>query len=119
LGLFSEIDGFYELVAARLLPELRKLDAESAGIRHWLVIADADGVVITELDEDVESSAVLTSHAERGANAAYAAYTPGPPAEHVLAYVLMAGVVNSDLRKSDIIRDGGSVSLGPWQDIVS
>ncbi len=118
-GRFPEIHSFYGLVADHLLSEVRKLDAESAGIRHWLVIEDAGGVVITEVDEDVEPSSVLRSHAEQGANAAYATYTPGPPSEHVLAYVVMAGAVNSDLRKSEIMRDGESLSLGPWQDTVS
>jgi hypothetical protein len=61
-GLFSEIHRFYELVADQVLPEPRKFDAESAGIRHWLVIEDADGIVITEVNEDVESSPVLSSH---------------------------------------------------------
>ncbi len=107
------IDDFYELVAGEVLRELAKLDAEAAGIRHWLVIEDADRAAISEIDEDVEPG--LGSLAEQGANAAYVTYTPGPPSEHVLAYVVMAGRVNSDVRRSYLLRGGGSLSLGQWE----
>ncbi len=75
------------------------------------------------MDEEIEPSQLLRSHAEQGASAAYVTYTPGPAGEHVLARVLMAGVVNSDVRRSNITRDGDSLSLGlslgPWEDTVS
>lgn len=110
-----EIDTFFELVARAVEPELVKLDAESAGIRHWLVVEDSVGIAITEADEDVDSSRALQSFAAKGANAAYVTYTPGPPSEHILAYAVMAGPTNSDVRRSFISRTVISLELGPWE----
>jgi hypothetical protein len=111
----SDIDSFFALVAERVLPELLKLDADSAGIRHWFVIEDAIGVEVADGDEDTDSSKALMSFAEKDANAAYVTYSPGPPHEHVLAYAVMAGPTNSDVRRSAIIRSGESLTLGPWE----
>lgn len=113
------LEPFFALIRERIVPELLKLDAESAGIRHWYVVEDSAGVDVTDAEEGTDSSKALRSLAEAGANAAYVTYTPGPPSEHVLAYAILAGGTNSDVRRSFIARSGDSLTLGPWQDTVN
>lgn len=113
------LEPFYALISERIVPELLKLDAESAGIRHWYVVEDGTGVDVTEVEEGTDFSKALRSLAEAGASAAYVTYTPGPPSEHVLAYAVLTGGTNSDVRRSFISRSGESIALGPWEDTVS
>lgn len=35
------LEPFFALIRERIVPELLKLDAESAGIRHWYVVEDS------------------------------------------------------------------------------
>ena len=113
------LEPFYALVRERIVPELLKLDAESAGIRHWYVVEDSTGVDVTDVDEGTDFTKALRSLAETGASAAYVTYTPGPTSEHVLACAVLAGRTNSDVRRSFVSRSGQSITLGPWEDTVS
>jgi hypothetical protein len=110
-----DLEPFFTTVSDQMLPELAKLDAESVGIRHWFVVDDGQGVTIETADEEADSSKALQSLAADDSNAAYVTYTPGPPSEHVLAYAVLAGSTNSDVRQSFISRRDGSLELGPWQ----
>jgi hypothetical protein len=74
----NDLGPFFAVVANQVLPELAKLDAESAGIRHWFVIEDGRGLEITEADEGTDSSHALQPFASSGVNAAYVTYAPGP-----------------------------------------
>lgn len=40
------LEPFFALIRERIVPELLKLDAESAGIRHWYVVEDSAGVAV-------------------------------------------------------------------------
>jgi hypothetical protein len=113
------LEPFYALIRERIVPELAKLDAESSGIRHWYVVEDSAGVDVTDAEEGTDFSKALRSRAEAGASAAYVTYTPGPPSEHLLAYAILAGGSNSDVRRSFIARGAESITLGPWEDTVS
>lgn len=113
------LEPFFAVIRERIVPELLKLDAESAGIRHWYVVEDDAGVDVTDAEEGSDFSKALRSLAEGGASAAYVTYTPGPPSEHVLAYAILAGGTNSDVRRSFIARSGESIAMGPWEDTVS
>ena len=110
-----DIDAFFAVVADAVLPELEKLDADSAGVRHWFVVEDDIGIATTEAEEDADVGKALGSFADQGANAAYVTYTPGPPSEHVLAYAVLVGPTNSDVRRSFIHRSGESLTLGAWE----
>jgi hypothetical protein len=113
------LEPFFARIRERIVPELAKLDAVSAGIRHWYVVQDSTGVDVTDAEEGTDFGKALRSLAETGASAAYVTYTPGPPSEHVLAYAILAGGTNSDVRRSFIARSGESITLGPWEDAVS
>ena len=113
------LEPFFAIIRERIVPELLKLDAESAGIRHWYVVEDSTGVDVTDAEEGTDFSEALRSLAEAGSTAAYVTYTPGPPSEHVLAYAILAGGTNSDVLRSYIARSGDSITLGPWEDTVS
>lgn len=113
------LESFFALIREHIVPELVKLDAESAGIRHWYVIEDSTGLDVTDADEGTDFGKALRALAEAGATAAYVTYTPGPPSEHVLAYAVLAGGTNSDVLRSFIARSGDSITLGPWEDTVS
>ena len=71
------LEPFFALIRERIVPELLKLDAESAGIRHWYVVEDSTGVDVTDAEEGSDSSKALRSLAEAGANAAVRHVHPG------------------------------------------
>jgi hypothetical protein len=44
-------------------------------------------------------------------------YVPGRP-ERLLAYVVVSGPIQSDIRQATVVRDGASILLDGWEYLV-
>jgi hypothetical protein len=95
---------------------LSTLDDE---IVHWLLVADADAISVADVEgRDPPADDAVNALVEAGAHAAaYVTYVPGA-SEHVITYAVIRDPRDSDIRSSRIVRSGGSVSLGDWENVV-
>jgi hypothetical protein len=109
-------DAFLAVVAAVIAPQLASHPHENGSPRHWIVIEDAHGTEVAEVDES-DPHAALRSFSDRGIDAAYVTHIPGP-VERVIAYAITANPANSDLRQTTVQRAAGSVRLGPWEYVL-
>jgi hypothetical protein len=109
----APIDAFFDVVAQMIVPELASRPDQNVARRHWIVIADAHGTELAEVDEDDPHDA-LRSFSDRRVDAAYVTYVPRP-VERVLAYAITTDPANSDVRQGSVQRAEGSVQLGAWE----
>jgi hypothetical protein len=105
-------NAFFELISSEIAP---RLTAEaSAQLSHWMIVSDAEGVVVCRLDDDTEgmpADSVLASHVSEGATAAaFLTVRDG----FVLAQALIREPRNSDLRRALLTDVSGELQLGPW-----
>lgn len=112
----ATVDALLDAVAQMIVSELTGRRDENVGRRHWIVIDDAEGTEVAEVDETDPHDA-LRSFSDRGVDAAYVTYIAAP-VERVLAYAITTDPANSDVRQSTVQRIGGSVRLGAWEYMV-
>lgn len=110
-----DIDSFFDVVAREVATALEEIDPETTDTRHWVVIQDPLGVKLSSLEGRKPPHELLDSFMEHGVEgAAYVTYVTGRP-ESVLVQVLVTAPRNSDVRQATVARDGGSVTLQPWE----
>lgn len=89
--------------------------------RHWLVIKDAAGVEMTEATEDGLPPHASLDSLIRQDGVEGAAYVTQHSGDEIVAQaVVRDGTrLNSDLRRTRLIRTPQGVTVGPWEDAVS
>lgn len=115
----TSLEAVFDLIAQMIVPEL---DADSSvDSRHWVLVRDANGTEFSPIDDDTTLPVheILNSLLRGGANAAAYVTHRRPVPERVVAQVVVANPLNSDTRRADVVRTGGSARLEHWEGPIS
>lgn len=110
----TDVDAFLATVSREVLGQLESVNPSSGPATHWLIVGQAARVELSVVEEGVPHELQETA-IDQGADAvAYVSHLPGYD-EQILAQVLVAQPLNSDIRRSHVSRRDGIASLGPWE----
>lgn len=115
----ADINDFFAVLANEIEAAIKGLDPEANRRYHWIVIQDSVGITRSECEPSERAAhEILGSLLDAGVSgAAYITYVPRRP-HGVIAYALVGGMRNSDVRRAAIIREGSSVVVGQWEPTV-